>query len=240
MLVKLNSAIKDFLLFTRFGYLFNPFRKQLRFLSNFAELNSWIQKHRKIPFNDFYTPRRTYSNRHNLYQHIVDTCLPYENDKIFYLEFGVASGSSFKWWLKNNKNPDSKFWGFDTFEGLPEDWHFYKKGDMRHDTPQPNDSRATFIKGLFQDTMYSFLKNFDRPADGRLILHMDADLYSSTLFALTMLAPYLTPGDIIIFDEFNVANHEFAAWHDFVRSYYIKYDVLGAVNNFYQVAFKIK
>ena len=107
-------------------------------------------------------------------------------------------------------------------------------------TPQPNDSRATFIKGLFQDTMYSFLKNFDRPADGRLILHMDADLYSSTLFALTMLAPYLTPGDIIIFDEFNVANHEFAAWHDFVRSYYIKYDVLGAVNNFYQVAFKIK
>ncbi len=54
---------------------------------------------------------------------------------------------------------------------------------------------------------------------------MDADLYSSTLFALTSMAPFLREGDIIPFDEFNIPNHEFAAWSDFVRSYYIQYEV---------------
>jgi hypothetical protein len=68
---------------------------------------------------------------------------------------------------------------------------------------------------------------------------MDADLYSSTLFALTMMAPFLRNGDIVLFDEFNIPNHEFAAWSDFVRSYYIRYEVIGAVNNFYQIAIKI-
>jgi O-methyltransferase len=53
------------------------------------------------------------------------------------------------------------------------------------------------------------------------------------------MAPYLREGDIILFDEFNIPNHEFAAWNDFIRSYYIKYEVIGAVNNFYQIAIKV-
>ena len=69
---------------------------------------------------------------------------------------------------------------------------------------------------------------------------MDADLYSSTLYVLTSIARYLKPGDIIFFDEFNVPNHEFAAFNQFVSSYYIKYELLGAVNNYYQIAIKIK
>jgi O-methyltransferase len=46
-------------------------------------------------------------------------------------------------------------------------------------------------------------------------------------------------GDIIIFDEFNVPMHEFKAFAEWVSSYYIKYEVIGAVNNFYQIAVKI-
>jgi len=138
-----------------------------------------------------------------------------------YLEFGVAGGTSFAWWVKANHHPDSRFYGFDTFEGLPEDWHFFKRGAFSFDK---------FLQDYGRDIRQ---EAFTR------VLHMDADLYSSTLFALTSMAPYLREGDIILFDEFNIPNHEFAAWNDFTRSYYIQYEVLGAVNNFYQVAMKV-
>jgi hypothetical protein len=104
------------------------------------------------------------------------------------------------------------------------------------------DPRGTFIKGLFQNTVYKFLADYGRNTDHQAftrVLHMDADLYSSTLFALTSMAPLLREGDIILFDEFNIPNHEFAAWNDFTRSYYIQYEVMGAVNNYYQVAIKV-
>jgi hypothetical protein len=41
--------------------------------------------------------------------------------KLDYLEFGVAEGSSFKWWVNRLQNKDNHFYGFDTSEGLPED-----------------------------------------------------------------------------------------------------------------------
>jgi len=69
---------------------------------------------------------------------------------------------------------------------------------------------------------------------------MDADLYTSTLFVLTSLSHILEKGDILIFDEFNVPMHEFKAFSEWTASYYIKYEVIGAVNNFYQVAIRIE
>ena len=68
---------------------------------------------------------------------------------------------------------------------------------------------------------------------------MDADLYSATLYALTSLAPYLKPGDIIFFDEFVVPTHEFKAFLDFTQSYYIKLELIAAANNYYFTAFKV-
>ncbi len=239
LLRKANSLIKDLLLVSRIGILISPFRFLLKFLLNFSLLSSWVNKHSKtVPFSDFYRPYRSYQDRIKLYTHISKT-EGLDHKPIHYFEFGVASGVSFSWWLNENKHPGSLFAGFDTFEGLPEDWHFFKKGDFSHDVPPLADDRAAFVKGLFQDTLYQFLENYKKNENVTRVLHLDADLYSSTLFALTMLAPYLKKGDILFFDEFNIPNHEFAAWNDFVRSYYIKYEVLGAVNNFYQSCFKI-
>jgi O-methyltransferase len=236
---KANSFIKDLLLVSRIGILFVPFRFFLKFLVNFSLLSSWVNKHsNKVKFSDFYRPVRSYHDRLKLYSHISKT-EGLDTKPVHYFEFGVASGASFSWWLNENRHPDSLFVGFDTFEGLPEDWHFHKKGDFNHDIPVVDDKRAAFVKGLFQDTLYTFLENYTKNEKVTRVLHLDADLYSSTLFALTMLAPYLKKGDVLFFDEFNVPNHEFAAWSDFVRSYYIKYEVVGAVNNFYQTCFKI-
>jgi len=239
---KANSFIKDLLLVSRVGVLLAPLRFPFKFLYNFSLLSSWVNKNSgKVPYKDFYTPLRNYDNRVKLHQHVA-TSEGLDKKPIHYLEFGVASGTSFRWWIGVNQHPGSRFFGFDTFEGLPEDWHFFKKGAFSFDTPLLEDARATFLKGLFQDTVYKFLdsyrSNIDTPEATR-VLHLDADLYSSTLFALTMLAPFLRNGDILLFDEFNIPNHEFAAWNDFVRSYYIKYEVIGSVNNFYQTAIKV-
>jgi len=239
---KANSFIKDLLLVSRVGVLLALLRFFFRFLYNFSMLSSWVNKmSRRTAHSDFYTPFRNYSNRVKLHEYVISSHSLAEKP-IHYLEFGVAGGTSFAWWVKANRHPGSRFFGFDTFEGLPEDWHFFKKGAFSFDIPFLEDERGTFIKGLFQDTLYNFLDNYRRSLDtpdATRVLHMDADLYSSTLFALTMMAPFLRNGDIVFFDEFNIPNHEFAAWSDFIKSYYIRYEVIGSVNNFYQTAIRI-
>jgi O-methyltransferase len=151
----------------------------------------------------------------------------------------VSEGLSFKWWAEHIKENNARFYGFDTFTGLPEDWGNFKKGDMatNNKPPEMNDTRCRFYEGLFQQTLPEFLKSYT--PGRRKVIHMDADLYSSTLFTLTSVSPFLQKGDIILFDEFNVPMHEFKAFTEWTKSYYINYEVIGAVNNFYQVAIKI-
>lgn len=48
-----------------------------------------------------------------------------------YLEFGVYRGESINWWL-NKLGSDSNLYGFDSFEGLNDDWYFgCPKGTFR-------------------------------------------------------------------------------------------------------------
>ena len=98
-------------------------------------------------------------------------------------------------------------------------------------------TRHHFYQGLFQQTLIPFL--VEHHLIQRKVIHLDADLYSSTLFVLSQLYPFMKKGDILIFDEFNVPMHEFKAFNDWCTSFYINYEVLGSVNNFYQMAIKI-
>jgi O-methyltransferase len=211
--------------------------RSLRFFSQLGELSKWIDLHKKIEFTDFYSSGFDYLKRNSLYNYLVKIVT--DNFPVDYLEFGVATGVSFRWWAENIRNKDSRFFGFDTFTGLPEDWGSFKKGDMNNNNKIPvlDDTRCSFYQGLFQQTLPQFLKTYS--SGSRKIIHMDADLYTSTLFVLTSISPVLAKGDIIIFDEFNVPMHEFKAFSEWVSSYHIKYEVLGAVNNFYQIAIRI-
>lgn len=177
-----------------------------------------------------------------MYKYII-TKEQLQKDGFRYLEFGVANGGSFRWWVDQIKSQDVIFYGFDTFTGLPEDGGHFKKGDMSNGNNPPiidNDQRHHFFQGLFQQTLPGFISTHRHDLNKRLVIHMDADLFSSTLYVLTSLAPFLKSGDIIIFDEFNVPNHEFLAFESFINSYYFEYEVLGAVNNYYNLAVKIK
>ena len=218
------------------GWIRSPFY----FISNTLSLTKWIAaQNKKNTYNDFYTFKRDYPKRYKLYRYVSER-FDLNNIPFNYIEFGVAGGHSFRWWVSQSSHNDCSFFGFDTFEGLPEAWGTFNRSDMAASAPLIDDTRVKFFKGLFQETVPEFLKGFDQK-DGRMkIIHLDADLFSSTLFALTSLAPYLRKGDILIFDEFNVPNHEFLAFRIFTDSYYIKTRLIGAVNNYLQVALIIE
>jgi len=231
--------VKGLLLLTRsdiwLGWLAFPFE----FLAQISRLSRWIRKNPPTYTDDFYTSSIDLDRRYDLYKTINEKEI--KNEAITYLEFGVASGRSFKWWVKENTNPDSRFVGFDTFTGLPEDWGPYKKGAMSagDKPPEIDDKRVSWEQGLFQQKLPEFIANNSKPTQ-KLIIHLDADLYTATLYALTTLYPWLKKGDIIFFDEFNVPLHEFKAFDEFVRSFYFEYEVLAAVNNYYQIGIKVK
>jgi len=83
--------------------------------------------------------------------HDRDALFPFLDDKlgpdpITYLEFGVQRGNSMRKWVGLNQHPDSTFHGFDTFEGLPEDWNArWPKGSFSTNgvTPDIDDPRGS-------------------------------------------------------------------------------------------------
>lgn len=204
------------------------------YLSRFSK---WCHDHADLKFGRLHAPTLNPAKRYELFQFLLD----HEELRggIDYLEFGVAGGESLRWWVENNKHPSSRFIGFDSFEGLPENFGFLQKGAFSTASKLPaiDDSRCDLIVGLFQNTLGDFLKTFSFTR--KTVIHLDADLYSSTLFVLALLAPKLKKDDILIFDEFGVPMHEFKAFLDFTAAFPIRYAVLGQTNNYFQVAMKI-
>jgi O-methyltransferase len=143
---------------------------------------------------------------------------------IDYLEFGVFEGRTLRWWSEINRHPGTRFFGFDTFTGLPEDWDRggLKAGAFSTEakTPAIDDARIQYFAGTFQQTLPGFLKSY--AGENRRVFHLDADLYSSTLFVLHHLAPFLRTGDVLIFDEFHVYLDEFKALQDFRSAWPLK------------------
>lgn len=218
-----------------FGWMGNFFAN-MYYLTLFSK---WAYQNRKVACNDF-PCKWDYQRRLKMYEWVIER-EGLNREPINYLEFGVAWGESFQWWLQKNNHPQSSFYGFDTFDGLPEDWGPFKKGAFSSNQALPDigsDTRGCFLKGLFQQTIPGFVQQLDNTR--RNVLMMDADLFSATLYALTALAPYLKKGDIIFFDEFVVPTHEFKAYQDFIQSYYCSLQLIAAANNYYFVAFKVQ
>src|SRR5215471_14779278 len=205
--------------------IFEPFTGFMTNLTYMSKLSKWRKKTKVNGYNDWYQRTWDYNRREKLYAAIIQQ-EGVGSSPIDYFEFGVAGGYSFKWWLKHNANPESRFYGFDTFEGLPEDFGPFAKGTMAAalDSLNITDTRAFFYKGLFQDTLNPFLEQYK--GRKRKLIHMDADIFSATIFTLSQLYKYLNDGDVILFDEFAVPTHEFMAFKIFAESFYLKYEVI--------------
>ena len=146
-----------------------------------------------------------------------------------YLEFGVFSGRSIAEIARRFPHSQARFFGFDSFEGLPEAW-----GDMastsfttRGRIPATPDARISFVSGWFQNSLPDFLAAGHVAPGASFLVHYDADLYSSTLFVLSTLW-HRVPEYHFIFDEF--MSEEIVALYDFARAYPIELEFLCQTN----------
>jgi hypothetical protein len=152
------------------------------------------------------------------------------------LEFGVNSGKTIKQ-LRNSLPEQYKLFGFDSFEGLPEDWSgtWAKKGDMSCKGIIPNIDNVTFYKGWFIDT----IPMYKQIAEPFALLHVDCDLYSSTNDILYGLKEFIVTGTVIVFDEWyynhkNVTKnrlHEQKAFFEWVEKFNINFEEHPEIEN---------
>jgi hypothetical protein len=148
------------------------------------------------------------------------------NEPIVYLEFGVASGASLQAMMQRFSHQESRYFGFDSFEGLPEQWLNHARGTFSQKGKMPNitDPRVTFVKGWFQNSLPGFLAEQKFDPKSRVLVHFDADLYSSTLFILCNLWPVFD-SYFFIFDEF--VFDEVVALHDFSLAFPVDIEFLA-------------
>ena len=198
-----------------------PDSRKARVVLELPKMRTWRRQHADCC---------QFSDRQDLCQYVHSEIVG--DGPLDYLEFGVFRGQSLKFWMELNQHADSRFFGFDTFAGLPEDWLNFGSGVSKDFNrsgipPEITDHRIDFVKGLFQDTLDGFLAVYEpRPP---VILYIDADLYSSALYVLTRCHHLLVPGTVVLFDEFASILHEFRALEDYSASYRRGYNVLGVV-----------
>jgi O-methyltransferase len=211
-----------------------PYSQRVEYLLALPKLRNWERT------NAAHLPRL--GNRAQFFERTSETLA----EPVLYLEFGVWEGRSMQWWHRSMGNPDSRFVGFDTFTGLPESWrhglseHPAGTFDAEGKPPQIDDPRVDFRKGLFQETLPAFLEVLPSLVTGRsLIVNLDADLYSSTLYVLTMLDRQL-PGALVLFDQFSSVLDEMRALLDYCAAYRRQYDVIVCTRHLDKVAVRFR
>lgn len=155
------------------------------------------------------------------------------------LEFGVATGRTLNHFAR--LLPQKTVYGFDGFDGLPEDWTSrMPKGFFARNALPKVRKNCELVVGWFNETLPKFVKDHK---DLVALLHVDSDLYSSAVTVLNTLDCQLVEGTVIVFDEY--MNYpgwqldEFKAWQEFVSKNNIKYEYIGRVSKHQKVAVRI-
>lgn len=153
-----------------------------------------------------------------------------------FYEFGVSYGYSFQYLIQSYPYG----YGFDTFTGIPEKWYDEKIGTYGTNNNIPTIENGEFIVGEFKDSLPKFFQ-YKRDVAG--LIHLDADLYSSTITALKYSKDIIDNKTILIFDEFlinpNWEEDEYKALNEFCSLYNKKYKVIAVSFRSKQVAVQL-
>ncbi len=154
-----------------------------------------------------------------------------------YMEFGVGRGKSIRW---IGEAADREVYGFDSFEGIPEYWNGNPIGAFAQKKLPKVPDNVKFEIGMFDNTIPPFL---DSHSDPIALLHVDCDLYSSTVTIFDLLGARLQPGAIVLFDEYynfpRWQQHEYKAFQEFVATAGVEYEYIGYSVTGQQVAARI-
>jgi len=143
-----------------------------------------------------------------------------QESSTLWLEFGVYSGGTINYL---SQFTDEKVYGFDSFEGLPEDWRKrHPKGEFDRDGKLPDVfANVELIKGWFDRTLPEFLAQ--HPDKKVSFVHIDCDLYSSTKCVFDLLKDRFADSVVVVFDElvnfaeFDGDGSELRALHEFLQ-----------------------
>lgn len=172
-----------------------------------------------------------------MFDHGLESIAPELKDKL-YCEFGVYMGRTINHIASKT---EQTIHGFDSFEGLPENWRTgFPKGtfDMTGlPAVRPN---VKLYKGWFNESVPVWAKEHPGPI---AFLHLDADLYSSTKTVFDLLGDRIQPGTVLQFDEYfgypGWQQGEFKAFQEFVQARQIEFEYLGYCPQGQQVSLRI-
>lgn len=144
-----------------------------------------------------------------------------------YFEFGSHSGRTFTTALKYfgkkswfNKKNNTKFYSFDSFEGLPDveennEQEIWGKGKFATSIKEfeqilknkgYENENYELIKGFYHDTLTKDLKQRLLQEGKASMVYIDCDLYYSTVPVLDFIKDFLKEGTLIIFDDWYCFN----------------------------------
>jgi len=191
----------------------------------YARSINWVLSLKKLP--------KLFFNKWDFYNSVIDLT---QKKRSFY-EYGVRLGHSFKYLIQTFK----KGYGFDTFTGLPEDWHDSKsKGSYSSFGKVPDIKGGKFIVGKFEETLPKF---FSKKREVASLINFDADLYSSTICSLNNSKAIIDNKTVLVFDEFlmnsNWEKDEYRALKEFCENSGYTYEVLAVSFFTKQVAVRI-
>jgi hypothetical protein len=136
-----------------------------------------------------------------------------------------------------------RWYGFDSFVGLPETWTLGARTgafSIGGRLPPVRDN-ITLIEGFFEQSLPSFAA--EHRGSKIALLHVDCDLYSATQTIFAELGDMLQAGSIVIFDEFiNYAGWqegEYRAFIEFVAKRNRTFEYIGYVRTGGQVAVRM-
>ncbi len=171
-------------------------------------------------------------------QQMWHECIENIKDGDTALEFGVWQGTSINYMA--NARPDTQFHGFDSFDGIPEDWI---RGNPRGTFKVLDRSKLRFAKnvmihdGMFTDTIPAFVQSTD--LSKLELIHIDCDLGKSCDVVLTGLTDSIRETrPLILFDEFygylGFEDHEFLSFLNFINATGMDFKVIGRNINQWQ------
>ena len=162
-----------------------------------------------------------FDNKEEIWDYTINQL---SNSAGYCLEFGVHKGRSLNYFSTNLKS--TKFIGFDSFEGLAEEWkgnhqaagHFSLEGKL----PKVN-SNCELIKGFFDNKISLKVRLL---SDVKFV-HIDCDTYPSTKIVLREIESVIKPGFLILFDDYigypGWRFGEYLAFKEFAKEKNIKY-----------------